>query len=173
MLRAAEALRRVAELVEVLGDAVATGASVNFLAGVSEDDLRAFWERAITDPQQVLLAALVEDRVVGTVLLVLAPQQNSPHRAEVAKMLVHSAWRRHGIGARLLAAVEAEALARGRTLLLLDTEQGSAGEAFYVAASWVRYGEVPGHALLVDGTPAVTSFFYKDLAGWQDPGHAL
>ena len=46
---------------------------------------------------------------------------------------------------------------------MLDTVKGSEGERLYAAHDWVRYGEVPGHALLPDGMPETTSFFFKRL----------
>ncbi len=160
------ATERLDELADLLLDSVAHGASVNFLADLSAKDARAFWAGAIdavARDRQILLAAHVDGRVVGTVVLALAPQPNQPHRADVNKLLVHSIVRRRGIGAALLAAVEDEADRRGRTLLMLDTVKDSDGERLYAGHGWVRYGEVPGHALLPDGTPEATSFFFKRL----------
>jgi hypothetical protein len=42
-LDAAEAQARIDELADILVDAVAHGASVNFMAGFSHDGARAFW----------------------------------------------------------------------------------------------------------------------------------
>jgi GNAT superfamily N-acetyltransferase len=165
-LSASAAAERLDELAELLLDSVAHGASVNFLADLSRPEARAFWAGAIEDVargRQILLAAQVDGRVVGTVMLALAPQPNQQHRADVNKLLVHSIARRRGIGAALLAAVEDEADRRGRTLLMLDTVKDSDGERLYATHEWVRYGEVPGHALLPDGTPETTSFFFKRL----------
>lgn len=151
-------------LVALTADAVDSGASVNWLASAGPGDFRGFWVAALADPTRLLLVALQDGRVDGCVLLALAPQQNAPHRAEVGKMLVHTAARRRGLGRQLLEAVEALALSHHRTLLLLDTEQGSAGESLYAACGWTRYGEVPGHALSTAGVPSPTTFFYKRLA---------
>lgn len=163
---AAEADARIDDLVAVIRDSVEHGASVNFLLPVDEDRMRSFWRKAIADVDAeaaVLYVADAGDRIVGTAMLVPAPQQNQPHRADVAKMLVHSDHRRQGIAAALLSALEAEALDRGRTLLQLDTETDSAGERLYESAGWVRFGIVPRHAMRPDATPAPTSFFYKEL----------
>lgn len=78
-------------------------------------------------------------------------------------MLVHRRARGHGIGSALLRAVEAEALALGRTLLLLDTEQGGDGERLYRRHGWEPWGAVPGYALTVRGDPATSVFFSKRL----------
>ena len=61
------------------------------------------------------------------------------------------------------AGVEALAVSQGLTLLQLDTHTGSAAEGLYTTSGWTRFGVVPGHALTPDGTPASTSFFYKQL----------
>lgn len=157
---------RIAELADILVDAVAGGASVNFLAGFGATDAKAFWrtQRAgIADGSRILLVADGGERLVGTIVLTFAPQPNAPHRAEIGKMLVHSSMRRRGLGRRLLGAAEEMARASGRTLLLLDTHAGSAGERLYRACGWTSFGTVPGHALTPAGIPAPTTFFYKEL----------
>jgi len=92
-----------------------------------------------------------------------AQQPNQPHRADVGKMLVLASERRHGLGRRLLEAVEQAAREAGRTLLMLDTETGSAGDRLYRSYGWVEYGRVPGHAFRPEGRLAETTFFYKQL----------
>lgn len=163
---AAEAEARIDELAAILLDAVAQGASVNFLAGFTSGEAAAFWRGqipGIADGSRHLIVADDGGGLIGTVVLTNAPQPNQPHRADVGKMLVLSKARRRGIGGRLLDAVEALARAQGRTLLMLDTHTGSAGERLYQGAGWIAYGVVPGHALTPDGIPASTSFFYKQL----------
>ncbi len=165
-LAADEAEARIGQLADLLVDAVAHGASVNFMAGLTTAEAAGFWRGqlpAIAEARTLLLVAEAERRLVGTVLLMFAPQPNAPHRAELGKMLVHSAVRRRGSGRRLLVAAEAAALAAGRTLLLLDTESGSAGDRLYRACGWQEYGRVPGHAFRPGGQPAETTFFYKTL----------
>ncbi|MDP2297558.1 MAG: GNAT family N-acetyltransferase [Pseudolabrys sp.] len=163
---AAEAQARQAELAAILADAVAHGASVNFLAGFTVEEAAAFWRGqlpGIADGSRHLLVADDGTTLIGTVVLTKAPQPNQPHRADVGKMLVLSDARRRGLGRRLLAAVEALAASQRLTLLQLDTQTGSAAEGLYATNGWIRFGVVPGHALTPDGTPAETSFFYKQL----------
>jgi ribosomal protein S18 acetylase RimI-like enzyme len=95
------------------------------------------------------------------VQLNIATPPNQPHRADVNKLLVHRAARRRGIGEALMRA--AAALARGRTLLILDTASDAA-ERVYERLGWSRAGTIPGYALLPDGTPYSTTFFWKQLA---------
>ncbi len=161
-----EARSRLPELAAILVDAVAHGASVNFLQGFARAQGEAFWTSqlpGLTAGATRLFVAEGEGRLLGTVLLFMAHQPNAPHRAEIGKMLVHSAARRRGLGRALLAHAEDAARATGRSLLLLDTESGSAGDLLYRAAGWVECGRVPGHALRPDGQPAETTMFYKRL----------
>lgn len=168
VLTPAQARVRVEELVDLLVDAVEGGASVNFVRPMTRAKAGAWWEGALAGHargERLVLAAEAEDgRLDGTVQLVLAPQENQPHRAEVAKMLVHRRARRQGLGAALLRAAEDEARRIGRTLLTLDTEAGSAGERLYARLGWVRFGQVPGYALRADGDAReAATFFYKEL----------
>ncbi len=167
LLDAAEAGMRLDELAAILADAVASEASVNFLAGFSAADGRAFWQDqlpSLAAGSRLLLVAEDEAGLAGTVMLMLAHQPNAPHRAEIGKMLVHSRARRRGLGRRLLQAAEAAALGTGRTLLMLDTETGSAGEQLYRNCGWIEIGQVPGHSYTVDGRIGRTTFFYRQLA---------
>jgi GNAT superfamily N-acetyltransferase len=97
------------------------------------------------------------------VQLLPSRKPNQPHRADLAKMLVLRSARRRGLARLLLQRAEAEALARGRTLLTLDTVTGSAAETLYASLGYVRAGVIPGYALMPDGPPAATTIFYKQL----------
>lgn len=165
-LGAEEAAARAGELAALLADAVAHGASVNFMAGLTEAEAAAFWRgqiAGIAKGGRTLIVAERGGRIVGTAVLTPAWQPNAPHRAEISKMLVHSSMRRQGLGRRLLEAAEAAARAQGRTLLLLDTAGGSAGEALYRRCGWTEYGVVPGHSHVPAGGLESAVFFYKEL----------
>jgi len=166
VLGASEAEARLGELSDILVDAVAHGASVNFLAGFSDDEGRAFWRDqlpGIANGEKRLLVGVDGERLVATVLLTFARQPNAPHRAEIGKMLVLSSARRQGLGRRLLAAAEHAAREAGRTLLMLDTESGSAGDLLYRSCGWTEIGRVPEHAFRPDGRLAETTLFCKTL----------
>lgn len=165
-LDAAAAEARLGGLAALLVDAVAGGASVNFLAGFGLPEGEAFWRGqlpAVAEGKRVLIVAEAAGRIVGTVVVTHAPQPNQPHRADVGKMLVHSTMRRRGLGRRLLEAAEDAARASGRTLLVLDTETGSAGHALYAACGWTEVGTIPGYALTPDGEPSGATIFYKAI----------
>jgi GNAT superfamily N-acetyltransferase len=152
-------------LVEVLLDCVEGGASVSFMRPLAREQAHAFW-REVADSagrgERVLLVAEDEHGIVGTVQLVPAEPDNQPHRADVAKMLVHRRARRQGVGAALLEAAERSARTLGRTLLVLDTASADA-ERLYERRGWVRVGTVPGYALLPDGGLCDTVFYYREL----------
>jgi GNAT superfamily N-acetyltransferase len=165
-LDAAEAEARLEELAGILVDAVAHGASVNFMAAFTSAQAREWWHGQLgplANKEKLLLVGEQNGRLVATVTLAFAPQPNAPHRAEIGKMLVHSSLRRQGLGRRLLEAAEAAARARGRTLLLLDTEADSAGEKLYRSCGWTAIGRVPGHSFRPNGQLAATTLFYKQL----------
>ncbi|BCP51527.1 N-acetyltransferase [Kaistia sp. 32K] len=165
-LDAAEARAAIPVLADMIVDAVANGASVNFLAGLTQADAAAFWQGQMDGIEaggRVLVVAELDGRIVGTVVVTHAPQPNAPHRAEIGKMLVHSSARRRGFGRQLLAAAEAVAREAGKTLLHLDTQTGSAGEALYRATGWTEMGVMPDHALTPDRRLAATTFFYKAI----------
>jgi GNAT superfamily N-acetyltransferase len=154
------------ELAEVLTDCVAGGASVNFMSSFSQRDARAFFDKVesgVASGDIVLLAAIVDGRIVGTVQLGLDTPPNQPHRADVKKMLVHRSARGRGIGAALMAAIEEEARRRGRWLLVLDTVPGESGHRLYLRAGWQQSGTVPDYALFPDGRLCDTSIMWKRL----------
>jgi GNAT superfamily N-acetyltransferase len=111
----------------------------------------------------VLLAAFDDGDVVGTVQVNLATPPNQPHRADIAKLLVRRSARRRGVAAQLMEAAEREALAEGKTLLVLDTVTGDAAERLYERLGWTRVGVIPNYALYPDGRPCATTLFYKQL----------
>lgn len=150
-------------LAEVLRACVAGGASVSFVEPFSLDDARAYW-RGLAGTNRIVLAARDEGRIVGTASLVLDTPPNQPHRADVAKVLVHPDARRRGLARRLMEEIEAVARRKGRTLLTLDTVTGGAAEPMYASLGYERIGAIPDYALLPDGVRLVsTTLFYKRL----------
>jgi GNAT superfamily N-acetyltransferase len=81
------------------------------------------------------------------------------------KLQVRRRARNRGIGEALMRAAEAEARRMGKTVLVLDTVEGSAGDRLYARLGWIRFGVVPNYALMPDGAPCGAAFFYKALAG--------
>jgi GNAT superfamily N-acetyltransferase len=102
------------------------------------------------------------------VQVIWAQPENQPHRADIAKMLVHRRGRRRGIGAALLTAAERYALEQGKKLLVLDTANSDA-ERLYERHGWQRCGVIPDYALMPDGEPCATIVFFKSLGPVQYP----
>jgi GNAT superfamily N-acetyltransferase len=153
-------------LADVLFDCVDGGASVSYMAPFALDDARAAFAEFADDVVaggRMLFAALLDGRVVGTVQVVYARPPNQPHRADVAKLLVHRAARGHGVGRLLMQRAEQEALAEGRWLLVLDTASPAA-DHIYRSLGWTELGVVPDFALMPDGALCDTTFFWKRLA---------
>jgi ribosomal protein S18 acetylase RimI-like enzyme len=146
-LSAAALEARLDAFAELLHACVADGASVGFVLPFPRAAAAAFWREAVLPPlaqgRRVLLAVAAEGRLAGTVQLLHDTPPNQPHRAEVAKLLVHPACRRRGLARALMAALEAEARARGRSLLTLDTRTGDAAEPLYASLGYVVAGVVP------------------------------
>jgi ribosomal protein S18 acetylase RimI-like enzyme len=165
-LDTAEARAHVRALAAVLADCVEGGASVSYMSPFSEEDARVAFEdvaRDVEEGRRVLLAAFDDGDVVGTVQVDLATPPNQPHRGDIAKLLVRRSARRRGVAAELMQAAEREALAEGKTLLVLDTVTGDAAERLYERLGWTRVGVIPNYALYPDGRPCATTLFYKQL----------
>lgn len=175
----------------LLADAVDDGASVGFLAPLTADRATAYWSglaAAVADGTVTIWIAHDSEgdsgdgriaggsdgtgdgsRVVGTVQLRCESSPNGTHRAEVAKLLVHRDARGRGIARTLLNAAEESARQEGRTLLLLDTQTGSAAEHLYRSAGWTPVGTVPDYAADPAGVLRPTTFFHKVLSGPAGP----
>lgn len=154
-------------LAGVLCDCVAGGASVSFMNPLTTERALAFW-RGVADSvlrgeRALLVAEDAAGAIVGSVQLVLAQPENQPHRADVAKMLVHRRARRRGLGGRLVQAIERVARDEGKTLLVLDTVTGGAAERLYARLGWERCGVIPDYALWPDGGLCATTLFFRRL----------
>jgi GNAT superfamily N-acetyltransferase len=155
----------IAQLAHVLVDCVEGGASVSFMLPLSHARAAEFWRRLADDVsagRRLLFVASDATGIVGTVQVILAQPENQPHRADVAKMLVHRRARRRGLGAALMRAAEEGARAAGKTVLVLDTASNDA-ERIYLRLGWIRVGIVPDYALWPQGGLCGTTFYYRKL----------
>lgn len=152
-------------LAVLLLDAVEDNAGISFMAGLQVDAAAEWWRKTLSSasPRAVFLAARDDQGMVGTVQLQPAWPPNQPHRADVAKLIVHRRARGRGIARQLMRELERHAREQRFTLLLLDTCKGGAAEQLYSSLGWIRVGEVPNFALNPDGSSCDTVFFYKQL----------
>ena len=154
-------------LTDVLMDCVAGGASVSFMQPLTRERATAFWRKVadgVRDGQRALLVAEDDQGVCGTVQLIFDLPENQPHRADLAKMLVHRRARRQGLGAALMRAAEQTARECGKTLLVLDAVTDGDAARLYAKLGWVRVGDIPNYALYPQGGYCSTTYFYRDLA---------
>lgn len=153
-------------LVTLLVDSVDNGASVGYLAPMDTGVARKYWQdviAALATGDRVLWLALLDGQVVGTAQLSLERRPNGDHRCEVSKVLVHSSARRKGIGRALMLAVEERARAEGRSLLVLDTVVGDAGQHLYESIGYVSAGIIPDYAKSSRGGFDPTNVMYKRI----------
>jgi len=165
-LDADEVLGHAEALGAILADCVAGGASVNFMAPYPLSEATAFFKGVTAEVaagRTILMAGFIESELRGTVQVKLAMPPNQPHRAEIAKMLVHRAARRRGLAAKLLTAAEEAAARAGKSLLCLDTAVGGEAEHLYRSRDWVECGLIPDFALWPDGRFCAIRLFYKRI----------
>jgi len=166
-LDGAEALARVGELAEVLRDCVEGGASVGFMLPLADGRPEAFWCKVAAGvaagERHLFVAEDEAGRICGTLSLVTDMPDNQPHRADVSKMLVHRRARRQGVAERLLRAVEGKAGELGKTTLVLDTVTGSDASRVYERTGWQRAGDIPNYALMPEGAPCSTTYYFRHL----------
>lgn len=162
-----QALAILPKLAELLQDTVNNGSSVGFIPPQASQTAEAYWLATLAEVargERILLASREGGEVTGTVQLALVMKENGLHRAEVQKLLVHTGFRRRGIARSLMKAIEAAAMRAGRTLLVLDTEQGSPAESLYESCGYTRAGVIPQYARSAEGSFISTVIFYRLLA---------
>jgi ribosomal protein S18 acetylase RimI-like enzyme len=159
---------QLAGLAAVLIDCVEGGASVSFMHPLTRERALTFWRRVadgVATGERALLIAEDARGLCGTVQLVLEQPENQPHRADLAKMLVHRRARRQGLGAALMRAGEATARECGKTLLVLDAVTNGDAARLYERLGWERAGDIPGYALMPRGGLCGTTYYYRKLGG--------
>ena len=110
-----EILTHLDALSAILENCVNGGASVSFMLPFSPEKARAFWRgiaESVGRNERLVLASIdPQDGVIGTVQLITDQPENQPHRADVAKLLVHEKARRKGAAMALMEELEVQARA--------------------------------------------------------------
>jgi acetyltransferase len=156
----------VEQLVNLLIDAIESGASIGFMPPILRSEAFSYWQDvlgAMRDGRRVLLVAMDGDVIQGSVQLDLEPRANGSHRAEAMKLFVHRRARRRGLATSLMLEVESTARQLGRTLILMDTRKGGEAEKMCESLGYTRYGEVPKYARSPDGRLDPSVFYYHQL----------
>ena len=137
------------DLTDILHRCVHTGASIGFILPFLQDDARGYWLNRVYPKLKTealdLFVAYGEGHIQGTVQLIPAAMPNQPHRADVAKLLVHPNARRRGLGRLLMGALEDRARALGRTTLVLDTRSTDPSRILYQSLGFQIAGEIPNY----------------------------
>jgi acetyltransferase len=165
-LDAAAVEQHADELAQLLLDAHASNMALGLSAPLTRERAADEWRRfaaALSPETRVLLGAVDDGVVVGSVHLARAHAENGAHRAEIQRLVVRSDRRGGGIGAALLDAAAERARRAGITLLWLTTHAGTDSDSFYVRRGWTRAGVIPGYSVRPDGTLADNALFYRQL----------
>ena len=156
----------IEQLVDLLIDAVESGASIGFMPPILRAEAFSYWKDVIAGMRagrRVLLVAMDGEVIQGSVQLDLEPRANGNHRAEAIKLCVHRRARRRGLATSLMLELESTARRLGRTLLLMDTRKGGEAEKMCESLGYTRYGEVPKYARSGDGRLDASVFYYHQL----------
>ncbi|MCX7711718.1 MAG: GNAT family N-acetyltransferase [Clostridia bacterium] len=150
------------QLSLLLVNVVNNGASIGFLPPLPMEVAEEYW-RGVIHPDTILWVARMNGIIIGSVQLILCRKQNGSHRAEIAKLMVHTETRRNGIGRNLMEAAEGRAKNEGRSLLVLDTRAGDPSNLLYKSLGYIEAGRVPLYAKSADGRLHETVFYYKQI----------
>jgi ribosomal protein S18 acetylase RimI-like enzyme len=150
------------ELSRLFQEVVAHGASMNFLHPMSDETALRYWDGVLSEYVQ-LYAAILDDKIAGTVQLHLSDKENGQHRAEIAKLMTHPDARRKGVAKSLLQHAEQAAIQADRWLLLLDTEKDGPANFLYLAEGYKSIGEIPAYSQDPFGEYKDVTVYYKHL----------
>jgi hypothetical protein len=155
-----------AALSSLLIETVGSGGSVSFMHPLAPDMADAFWRDSLASAdrgERIVLGAFNRENLIATVTLLLDLPPNQPHRAEIAKMMTRLSHRGRGIARALLREAEAMAVARGRTLLVLDTAVDEGASWLYERMGFTLSGIIPYYALRPHGGLTGTMIYWKRI----------
>ena len=165
-LSADEVRAAARDLAQLLLDAHASNMSLGLQGPLTLEHAVETWVEtaARLDPERrVLLAAVDDGVVVGTVQVVRAGSENGASRAEVVRLAVRGDRRGTGLGRRLLEAAVERSRGLGLRLLWLTTHEGTDSDRFYDAVGWTRLGVLPAYSTRPDGSLAGAAFYYREV----------
>ena len=166
-LTAAQLEQELPRLIALLQDSVAGGSGLGFEPPLSDEEARAYWlsiRAELLAGTRHLLVAYVDDELVGTGQLELAPWSSGQHRAELQKLFVDRAQRGQGIGEALVSALHDTAQRHQRSLIVLNTRCGQPAVHFYKRLGYREAGVIPGFTRSASGERRGTLILYRELA---------
>jgi ribosomal protein S18 acetylase RimI-like enzyme len=155
-----------AALCALLIETVASGGSVSFMHPLAQHEADAFWRDSLASAdrgERIVLGAFDGKDLIATVTLLLNLPPNQPHRAEIAKMMTRLSHRGRGAARALMREAEAIAIARGRTLLVLDTAVDDGASWLYERMGFTLSGIIPDYALKPYGGLTGTMIYWKRI----------
>jgi hypothetical protein len=155
-----------AALSALLIETVESGGSVSFMHPLAPEAADAFWNNSLVSAdrgERIVLGAFDQESLIATVTLLLDLPPNQPHRAEIAKMMTRLSHRGRGVARALLRAAETMAIARGRTLLVLDTAVDDGASWLYERVGFTLSGVIPDYALKPHGGLTGTMIYWKRI----------
>lgn len=153
-------------LSEILIEAVASGGSVSFMHPLARLAADTFWTGSLAAAdrgERIVFGAFDRQNLIGTVTLLLDLPPNQPHRAEIAKMMTRISHRGRGAARALMKAAETIAIARGRTLLVLDTAVDEGASGLYERMGFTLTGIIPDFAFKPHGGLTGTMIYWKRI----------
>jgi ribosomal protein S18 acetylase RimI-like enzyme len=153
-----------AMLSEILVETVANGGSVSFMHPLASEVADAFWENSLAAAargERIVLGAFDDEKLIGTVTLLLDCPPNQPHRAEIAKLMTRISHRGRGVAKALMAAAESMAVERARALLVLDTAAEGGASGLYERLGFQLAGVIPDYAFKPYGGLNGTMIYWK------------
>ncbi|WP_158773504.1 GNAT family N-acetyltransferase [Cobetia sp. L2A1] len=152
------------KLIILLNDCVESGASIGFIAPLEAGEAESYWRGVASDIAEGYHGLWVVrdgEFIVGAVQLRFCAKKNGRHRAEVEKLMVHTAFRQRGIARQLMMEIEQQEKAYQCTLLVLDTRSDDTASLLYRNAGYQEAGRIPQYAKSSAGDLDGTTFFYK------------
>lgn len=148
--------------------------SIGFLYPLSDHNAIDCWLHLFPtaiDPSSPTILLVATDpsagdpsAVVATAQIARMTKETYNYKGEIRRLLVHPAYRRGGVGRRMMEAVERVARDElGLEMLVLDTATETPARGFYVRMGWHEWGVCPAYAKYADGSKADCSFFIKML----------
>jgi len=165
-LHAADVEAAAGELAQLLLDAHASGMALGLPGPLLRERAVEEWlatARLLHPRDRIMLGALVDDRLVGTVQIVRASAANGRHRAEIVRFAIRGDLRGRGIGRELLEAAADRARELELSLLWLSTHADTSSDRIYERLGWRRVGVIPRYAARPDGELVGNAFYYLEL----------
>lgn len=152
------------DLCDATDEAIEAGGGFGWVKLPARDILERYWKGVLTMPARMLFVARLDGVICGTAQLLTPPRNNEAQSFAVTLTTNFIApWARkgHGLGRKMLEAVEAKALEQGYSVINLDVrETQEAAVKLYESMGYVHYGTHPYYAR-VDGKVIKGRYYYK------------